>query len=254
VKALETNTHLANLKLSNSNLQREQGTELAQAARVNTTLKILNIESNDLTAEILKTMATKIGENTDTSLEQWLFGFQKSMGDSLGASLEQGLVQLMKSNVTIVRLAVSIKEAGARDNIDRYILRNVDRARRLAAGDAGEEEVVAEVRTFSALTLCSPPGKSASDVFADDADTVAIVRAFCAEKLTVPTKEQLQSFAKNQGQSVPFAKVAPVMKSFVQKLLDAAVDVKVILTDSCGTDAPGTLRRWQAPTENNWSF
>jgi len=253
MKALESNTALTHMKLSSTNLQKETGEELADAMRANTTLKVINVAKNHLDSECIMRMASQIKENTATSIETFDCSFQKSMGESLGNACELALVELMKENNTITKLPVTIHDSAARNNIDRYIIRNVDRARRLAAGGS-DAEVVAEVRSVSTLELQSAPeGKSVGEVFLEDVEIVAIVRAFCVEKGQLPTKDQLQTFAKNQGQSVPFAKAASVMKAFCPKLLDAAIDGMVVLADAQDTKATGTLRSWSSPSETSWS-
>merc|ERR1712232_85964 len=101
-------------------------------------------------ADCIKACASKLIENPDTSLETWMFDFQKST-QALGATTEQLLTQMMKDNNTITKLGIKIIDAGSRDSISRYIIRNADRARRLARDRSGTEEIVSEVRKLTVL-------------------------------------------------------------------------------------------------------
>jgi len=257
MKALESSLQLTDLKLVNSKLERASCDELADALKVNTTLKLINVSGNDLATENVIKMANSIRENQDTKVDNFNFSHQKTMGGNLGHACEQALLQLVKEGKTVCRMPVKIEDAGTRNAIDSGLIQNADRARRLAAGGSFSAEVPEENRTLATVELRSPPeGSTADEVFAEDFETVAIVRGFCAEKRQVPTKEQLQTFAKNQDppQSVPFSKAAAVMLAFCPKLLDGAVETKVVLSDAQGTETTGTLRKWTSPTESSYSI
>jgi len=255
MKALETNTCMTTLKLTNARLERETGYELAKTLNVNKTLKVVDITGNDLDPDCIKALVTKLGENSDTEVQNFFFKGQKTAGDYFGSPVEKAIEQMMKVNNTLCKIGITIKDAGSRDNVDRYTLRNVDRARRLAATGGRKETAVAEIRMFSAIEfMTAPAAQSAAEVFAEDAETMVIAQGFCAEKLQVPTKEQLQAFAKNAGKPIPFAKAAPAATAFRNKLLDAGVGCKVSMSDEAGTPQTGTLRSWKAPTENDWTF
>mmetsp|Transcript_38102 Transcript_38102/g.118464 ORF Transcript_38102/g.118464 Transcript_38102/m.118464 type:complete len:669 (+) Transcript_38102:65-2071(+) len=253
MKALLSNTHLATLKLCNSNFFRQSARELADVFKVSKTLKFVDISTNDLDAECIKDCAAKLMDNADTTMQTWFLSNQKSMGENVGNSCEKVLMDLMRVNLSITKLGVKIMDVGCRDNIDRYLIRNADRARRLLHGDVQEEEKLAEEKALSAVRLAAAPAKPASEIFSEDAEMMGIVRGYCAEKGQLPTNEQLQAFAKSQGKSIPFSKVAPVMKAFSTKLLDAAVGLKISLADAYGSESMGEFREWKE-NKGAWTF
>ncbi len=59
-QALGHNTHITSLDLSNSNLQKTQGPQLAESLAKNSTLKQLNVESNFLDPEALTVIAVSL--------------------------------------------------------------------------------------------------------------------------------------------------------------------------------------------------
>merc|ERR1711920_317196 len=156
----------------------------------------------------------------------------------------------MKDNNTIVKLPYIVADKGGQDSMNRYLIRNLGRARRLARGDVEEEDVVKETKEMRNITLCTAPADiSPGDIFKDEVDVHAL--SFCAEKKVVPTNDQLKNFAKSQGLTIPFAKVAPAKKGFVEKLFHAAVGTEVIIEDSRNAMVKGTLKAW---SEKNGSY
>merc|ERR1712176_964213 len=78
MKALETNTYIENLSLSNSNLQKPQGHEMADALKQNRTLKYLT-ESNNIDSACLTDLANGIKANTGTQLETVRLAHQQGL-------------------------------------------------------------------------------------------------------------------------------------------------------------------------------
>merc|ERR1719203_2658280 len=64
MKALKTNTHVQELSLVNSNLQKESGPDLGAALSENKTLKTLNLESNWLESGAIRAISEGIAENS----------------------------------------------------------------------------------------------------------------------------------------------------------------------------------------------
>merc|ERR1712151_1089259 len=95
--------------------------------------------------------------------------------------------------------------------------------------------------------------KTASESFKSDDARLALVQKYVATLKRLPTKEQLQVFAYEQGTPLNFKIIAPLLKDFRAMLLRTAVDSKVIVADSCGTEAPGTLQTWVEKNEL-WSL
>merc|ERR1712232_1013200 len=130
MKALETNTHIEFLSLTNSNLQKPQGHELAEALKKNCTLKSLNVENNCLDSHCLETIARAISTNSSGKLETLRVSHQAGMSNFYGRPVEMAFGEMMEKNQTITKLGLSCDDAHWRNTIDRCLLRNNDFARR----------------------------------------------------------------------------------------------------------------------------
>merc|ERR1712003_284022 len=143
----------------------------------------------------------------------------------------------MKSNLTITKLGVKTTDPNSRDCIQRYTIRNNDRARRRKSGGGqADDETIAETKHMGYLLMMSPPQSGSPASVFTECEFGSVICAYCAEKLQVPTREQLQSFARTQNQNVPFAKASPAMKAFTTKLLDAVVGVEASIADEVGKE------------------
>jgi len=255
MKAMEHNTHILSLQLANSNMMKPQGHELADALKHNTTLQILNIETNALDSDGLRHIAAAINENPDSSLEQLRFNNQKSLGAYFGRPVEQAFAEMLEKNVRITKIGFSCNDAHWRLMIDRAILRNTDAARRRRKGSvlAAAEQVVAQEKPLSRLMLSGLPDKAMWEVFEDNDERAALIRGYVADAKRLPTKEQIQSFARGQGKPIPYSAVATVFKDFRAKLVGAAVGSQVVVYDVYGADFPGCLRAWAEKNER-WSL
>mmetsp|Transcript_56223 Transcript_56223/g.174366 ORF Transcript_56223/g.174366 Transcript_56223/m.174366 type:complete len:487 (+) Transcript_56223:2056-3516(+) len=251
MKALAHNTSIISLQLANANVMKPQGHQLAASIKKNTTLQILNVETNSLDSDSLSAIAEALKENKESGLEQLLLSNQRGLGDFFGRSVEQAFAEALKTtNVTILKLGLTCNDAHWRLVIDRAILRNNDLARRRRKGKsvAVVEEIAAQDKTLSRLVITHPPEKPVYEVFDLEDDRATAARAFTAENKRLPTKEQLQSFARGRGKSIPYSAVASVQKDFRMKLLNAAVNSSVAVYDSYGADYEGSFRAW---TEKN---
>jgi len=253
IKALEHNTHIVSLQLANSDMMKPQGHELAESLKKNTTLQVLNVEANGLDSACIKDIAEALRENPESSLEQFKFSNQKSLDQFFGRPVEQAMSELMEKNTRIVKLGFVCSDAHWRLTIDRALLRNNDLARRRRKGDANsslEDEVMAQEKPISRLVLTAPPDAAAWEVFDEDDERTALVRSYLTASRRLPTKEQLQSFARGRGKSLPYSAVAPLTKSFRAKLLDAVLGCQVEAFDTYGAAFPGTLRAWSEKNEH----
>jgi hypothetical protein len=158
--AVSWNTHIEVLCLSNANLQRSQGVELAQALQGNTTLRSLNIESNCLDSTAVREIALAIRGNKDCPIESLYLAHQKQAGMFFGRPTEEALGRMMQSNETIVKLGLECDDAHWRNVIDRALLRNGDFMRRRLqqkAQDQDEDVTPAKELTIGAIMLCGIP-------------------------------------------------------------------------------------------------
>eukprot|EP00811_Abedinium_folium_P036388 NODE_90_length_3745_cov_5.849917.p1 GENE.NODE_90_length_3745_cov_5.849917~~NODE_90_length_3745_cov_5.849917.p1 ORF type:complete len:712 (-),score=142.63 NODE_90_length_3745_cov_5.849917:536-2671(-) len=250
MKALASNTHIVGLHLACSNMQKPQGPDLADALRVNSTLRVLNIESNNLDSECLRGMIMAVHENQDSDLREWRFTNQKHIGQFFGLPVEQEMFSLMRDNTNIVRLGFTCQDAHWRNEIDRCILRNVDSARRRRKGSCYKpaDETPSTEKPLGGLMLSNVPEESSWELF-DDADArVTVLRNFIADQCKMPTNQQLQIASKAAGLSLKFSEFAPLIKDFRSKLLSTSLNHVIECADAYGSRYPGTLRAW---TEKN---
>lgn len=251
MKAMGHNTVITSLLLAHSNLQKPQGHELAESLQKNSTLKILNIESNSLDSDAITACATALNANPGSKLEQWRFNNQQHLGNYFGRPVEQAVAELVEKKTHILKLGMAVQDQHWRLVIDRAILRNNDAARRRRKGSilmAEVEEVAAQDRALQKLSLTSPPSTAVWEVFEDDNVQFKVVRAFLGANKRMPSREQLQTFARGQGTSLAYSAVAPLVKDFQGRLLKAWVGLQVSCTDPYGTSSPGVLKNW---TEKN---
>jgi len=139
MKAMARNTNITSLLLPNANMMKPQAHELAEALKVNTTVRILNIESNNLDAAGIKKIAESLQANENSALEQFRFSNQRGVHD-FGRPCEQALCSLVEKNTRLVKLGFTCSDNHMRMVIDKAVLRNNDlaRKRRASAKGAGQ--------------------------------------------------------------------------------------------------------------------
>jgi len=255
MKALAHNTNIVILQLSNSNLMKPQGPQMAEALKKNTTIKVLNIETNSLDCDGLHQIGAALKENKECGIEQMRFNNQKSLGEFFGRPVEEIFAQVMETNMMIVKLGFTVNDAHWRLVIDRAVLRNNDFARRRRKGvvEEEEEEIAAVDKPLARLLLTSPLDKPAWEVFDPEDERGTIVRTFIAENKKLPTKEQLQSFARGRGKSIPFSAVAIVVKDFRTKLVNSVLNSSVSVFDIYGTQYDCKFQAWTEKNER-WAL
>jgi len=255
MKAMAHNTNMTELRLNNSNVQKPEGHLLAESLISNKTLQILDLQSNNLDSETITTIADAIGQFPESNLQEWKFYNQKCLGGSnFGRQTEEALAHMLEKNTKLLKLGVSMDDPHWRGQVDRLLMRNNDRFRRQrkallrGATGIGDEEVQPQDRTLRKLLLLTCPEKAASEVFEDDVK-LSLARKSVATNKKLPTKEQLQSFAKNEGQPLKFSEVTPLLTDFRSKLLKACIETEVSVTDSYLCAISGTLTDWSESNE-----
>jgi len=252
IQSLAHNTTIKKVNLNNTNLQNPQGMELAEALRTNTTLLDINLESNCLTSTSIKEMADSIKESPDCSLETWRFAMQMGQ-DYFGRPTEQALAEMLETNTKILKLGVNMSDPHWRAKVDQFITRNQDQARRDRKAKSGKVDVVEKIapkdKQLGKVLLEIPPDAAAYDIYEDDNEKITLLRKTLAANKKMPTKEQLQGYAKKEGIALKFAEVAPLLVEFRQKLLDAFVEKKIKVCDPFGTETEGTLSAWTVKNE-----
>jgi len=156
--AVSWNQHIQVMNLNNSNLQKTQGFELADALRGNQALglRALSIESNCLDSSAVREIAEAIRENKDCQIEQLAVAHQKQVGTHFGRPTEEALGRMMQSNETIVKLGLECHDAHWRNVIDRALLRNNDIMRRRER-QIDEDVSPVEERPLGQLALVGSP-------------------------------------------------------------------------------------------------
>jgi len=253
MRALGMNRHVASVDLSDSNLRAEEGLALAEALRTNETVQVLNIECNHLDAEALQAVAEALGDHTTSKISTLICNFQQSLGTHFGKAVEQSFAIMMERNLKIKRLSVPCEDVHWKSVIDRCLKRNNDSERRRLkrSKSAREDDTVGiNMRTVVALRLSGVPHKPVHDCFRGMDEKLSLVRAFTEDKSRMPTKEQLQLFAKNRGQPLKYSEVAPLSKNFRRLLIDAAVDCQVVATDATQKKCTGDLKSWEEKNEH----
>lgn len=139
------NTFLKALILPNSNLDNVTFVEIGNSLKTNSTLKEFNVENNSLNATALTAFAESLRNNKGVEIARIAGHIKNENSAGGGMQFEEALAETMKQNKTILRLGVDIRNAAARDNINRYTLRNNDvkRKQRNAAAAAKAEAVSA---------------------------------------------------------------------------------------------------------------
>merc|ERR1712061_980586 len=105
-------------------------------------------------------MASGLSENENSAIEELRVQNQKNTGVYFGRPVEEEMEKLMRNNKKILKLGFSCNDAHWRDQIDRFMIRNNDIARRLrkrgSRANLGDE-VVAVEKQLAKLTLVNPP-------------------------------------------------------------------------------------------------
>lgn len=253
-QALEHNTHLKVLSLTNANMQKAEAAELAKSMSKNTTLVELNLEGNMLDPTAVRDIAVGVMSNPNCALEAFRVCHQKQMGQFFGRRTEEAVGMMMEQNGSIVKLGFECDDPHWRNVIDRALLRNNDVWRRAASPPDQEETPVAEVLTLSHLMFqAPPPDQLSTDIFPRDSGPHTTFRRYVEQNNKLPTTSQLQSFAKNLGAPVTYATAAPLIKECRTTMLTSAEGTDVVLIDAYGQDTVGLLRSWSEVNEQ-WSI
>lgn len=260
MQALATNTHIENLLLSSSNMQKPSGPQMANALQKNTTLKVLNIESNNLDQESIRAMMVALQLNEKTVLNTFRFQNQRGLSTYFGRPVEEAMCELMRKNKTICKLGCAIQDANSRDVINRATMRNIDNERRKRkGGGVVVDEVAAESKPIlKGIKLDKAPEHTqAFEVFGDANEAkqanFTLARSVFGQMNRIPTQQQFQSQVKTLGKSLAFKEAREVYDAARMKTLLAAVGTEITITDIYGADSKGTLRG-VTQKNTNWAL
>ncbi|XP_045447004.1 tropomodulin-1 [Melitaea cinxia] len=126
-EALKTNTHLEVLSLVNVGLNDRTAQLLADALQANSTLRVVNVETNFISpAGVVELVRALLAT---TSVEEFRASNQRSQ--VLGNKTEMEITRLVEQNPTLLRLGLHLEYSDARHRVASHLQRNIDRNCRL---------------------------------------------------------------------------------------------------------------------------
>ncbi|XP_068631495.1 tropomodulin-1 isoform X2 [Battus philenor] len=122
-EGLKTNTHLEVLSLVNVGLNDRTAQLLADALQANSTLRVVNVETNFISpAGVVQLVKALL---TTTSVEEFRASNQRSQ--VLGNKIEMEITALVEQNPTLLRLGLHLEYSDARHRVASHLQRNIDR-------------------------------------------------------------------------------------------------------------------------------
>ncbi|KAL7295251.1 hypothetical protein TKK_0011388 [Trichogramma kaykai] len=122
-EAIENNTHLETLSLTNVGLTDKAAQRLADALEKNSTLRVLNVETNFISPPVIVKLVKSL-LNTK-AIEEFRCSNQRSQ--VLGNKIEMEITQLVEQNPTLLRLGLHLEFNDARHRVAAHLQRNIDR-------------------------------------------------------------------------------------------------------------------------------
>lgn len=122
-QGLGRNSILNELLLANTHLGDHTCRPLLDALRRNTSLRVLNLESNSLTGEMIYELLQAINE------QQAICEFRaanQSTKHVLGSNLEMRIASLLEHNTKLLKLGLHFGSPGARARVNKHLQRNND--------------------------------------------------------------------------------------------------------------------------------
>merc|ERR1740121_2309121 len=166
MKAMATNSHIKSLLLPNSNLRNPQALQLAESLKVNTTLEVLNIETNTVSPDGIKAIALALTDRPESALHTLRLAHMIGRGTNHGRGVEQTMGEMLYTNLNIVKLGFVPADAHWANEINRRLLINQDIERRKRKkGTDEEEDLQAEDHHLTRIILQKVPEKAVWEVF-----------------------------------------------------------------------------------------
>jgi len=248
-RSIRTNTSIVTLLLNSSNFKNSTAIGLAKTLKKNSTLEVLNLETNFVDPDGVKAIANQLKESAGSSaIHTWRFSNQMK-GNNMGRPVEEAVAEMLAANNKITKLGFSAQDAHWKNQIDRNLLKNADAARRKRKADKGipdkVEEVPATNRTFVKLKFIGEPENAAWEIFDDDNQPLIMMRRFMTERRMAPTRDQFQAFCRVNEVTMTYKEAVPLIVGFRKKLLDIMVGAIVEATDEAQHTETGTLKSWK---------
>ncbi|KOX70449.1 Tropomodulin [Melipona quadrifasciata] len=124
-EGLEINTHLESLSLTNVGLTDKTAQRLADALEKNSTLRVLNVETNFISPAVIVRLIRALLKTK--SIEEFRCSNQRSQ--VLGNKIEMEITQLVEQNPTLLRLGLHLEFNDARHRVAAHLQRNIDRSK-----------------------------------------------------------------------------------------------------------------------------
>ena len=149
-KAFATNKHVTQVKMSLLKLDDEFGVELGKAMEANSTIEALILENNMFAGDGIKALVGCLSKNkTITELQL------RHQSKNMPSSDESQLAGLMGDNETVVKFGVELRHMQAKNDVERKIRQNQDKARKARRKTPGRtkssEEMIKKVGTQKIL-------------------------------------------------------------------------------------------------------
>ncbi|KAL7026184.1 hypothetical protein ACKWTF_013802 [Chironomus riparius] len=123
---LKNNNKLEALSLTNVGLTDRTALMLAEAVEKNTTLRVLNVETNFISPPVIVVLVKALLQNM--SVEEFRASNQRST--VLGNKIEMEITELVEKNSTLLRLGLHLEFNDARHRVAAHLQRNIDRIRK----------------------------------------------------------------------------------------------------------------------------
>ncbi|XP_059484570.1 tropomodulin isoform X2 [Neocloeon triangulifer] len=124
-EALASNTHLESLSLTNTGLMDRTALLLADALEKNSTLRVLNVETNFISPAVMVTLLKAL--LATKSVEEFRGTNQRSQ--VLGNKIEMQITEIVEQNFSLLRLGLHLEYNDARHRVAAHLQRNLDRNR-----------------------------------------------------------------------------------------------------------------------------
>lgn len=121
--SLANNTSVTELHLVSTRSNDSIATALAESLKVNTTLKVLNLETNYISITGIKSLLEALNSNADSSLEELKIENQRG---NIGPGGEQAIADLLDQNTSLRKFSYLFKFPGPRQKSIAAIMRNCD--------------------------------------------------------------------------------------------------------------------------------
>lgn len=137
-EALPGNTHLETMSLTNVGLTDRTATKLADAIENNSTLRVVNVETNFISPSVIVRLIKSLLKTK--TIEEFRASNQRSQ--VLGNKNEMEITSLVEKNPTLLRLGLHLEYNDARHRIATHLQRNIDTNRLRRIGRAARNYIV----------------------------------------------------------------------------------------------------------------